>query len=152
MDSATPTDMPETNQRSSAPELEADPNNASWVNGNDRGAPGDLECERTPSAVVAEAGARVPGGGAGDGGQPWPGPDFKLQQVLEGSVYLWACGEQGNEGGAKVTPCVCRCESAAAWVVLLVSIDHERTTVRIGLVCEPLKIQVRCVVAMYKLL
>ncbi|CAM9582635.1 unnamed protein product [Ectocarpus sp. 4 AP-2014] len=47
---------------------------------------------------------------------PWPGKDFRLKQVLPGSVYLWACGERGEGDG----PCsVSRPEAVAAWVVLI---------------------------------
>lgn len=47
----------------------------------------------------------------------WPGRDFKLANFLPGSVYLWACGERGEEEDS--TP-VSVAEVVAAWVVLLV--------------------------------
>lgn len=52
---------------------------------------------------------------------PWPGPDFKLKQILPGSVYLWACGERGEGDGE--SPAVSRPEFWAAWVVLIVSAE-----------------------------
>ena len=51
---------------------------------------------------------------------PWPGPDFRLNQILRGSVYLWACGERGEgDGESKVS----RSECCAGWVVLIVSAE-----------------------------
>ena len=49
---------------------------------------------------------------------PWPGRDFRLNKVLPGSVYLWACGERSDGDG---TSPVSRPEHWAAWVVLVVS-------------------------------
>ena len=49
---------------------------------------------------------------------PWPGRDFRLNKVLPGSVYLWACGERSDGDG---TSPVSRPEHWAAWVVLIVS-------------------------------
>ncbi|CAM9764131.1 unnamed protein product [Ectocarpus fasciculatus] len=46
----------------------------------------------------------------------WPGKDFRLEQVLPGSVYLWACGERGEGDGPSP---VSRPEAVAAWVVLI---------------------------------
>lgn len=47
----------------------------------------------------------------------WPGSSFKVEEVLPGSVYLWACGER--DPGDSASP-VSRPEIVAAWVVLMV--------------------------------
>lgn len=117
---STPTGMPKSCQRSPAREFKAYPNNPSCTTDIGRGVPGDLGCQRAPSVLVGEAEEGVPEDGAGDE-RSWPGSDFKLEQVLEGSVYLWACGEHGSEGAGGTASCVPRCEAAAAWVVLVVS-------------------------------
>lgn len=39
-----------------------------------------------PLTVVVAAGVAT----------PWPGSNFKLDQYLADSVYLWACGERGE--------------------------------------------------------
>lgn len=97
-------------QRAPATGLDDHPSNAVRVAAIEEAIPIGSECEEEQ---LPEA------GGEGDG-QLWPGSDFKLEQYLAGSVYLWACGEHGEEGGGTAS-CVSRPEAAAAWVVLVVS-------------------------------
>lgn len=49
----------------------------------------------------------------------WPGSNFKIAQILPGSVYLWACGERDE--GDSTFPVSCP-EVVAAWVVLTVKL------------------------------
>eukprot|EP00752_Nemacystus_decipiens_P011483 g10195.t1 len=65
-----------------------------------------------PSSTVHDAG-QSPRQHAGEAS--WPGRDVKVADYLPGSVYLWACGEPGEEGGP--TPEVT--DAVAAWIVLL---------------------------------
>ncbi|CAM9740034.1 unnamed protein product [Pylaiella littoralis] len=77
---------------------------------------------RAPSNTVSDANV-APGTSTTSSAvasTPWPGPDFKVSQVLPGSVYLWACNERGEGGG---TSPVSRAEACAAWVVLTVSAE-----------------------------
>lgn len=51
---------------------------------------------------------------------PWPGENFKVAQLLPGSVYLWACGERDERDGESP---VSDPEFCAAWVVLIVRVE-----------------------------
>lgn len=50
----------------------------------------------------------------------WPGADFRLSQILPGSVYLWACGERHDGEGVSDVSLPERC---SAWVVLIVGAE-----------------------------
>lgn len=113
---SSPIGQPAANQRAPATGLEDHPSNAARITPVEEAFPNDSEFgeEQLP-------GAEGQGGGEGDR-QLWPGSDFKLEQYLADSVYLWACGEHRKEGGVTASR-VSRSEAAAAWVVLLVSTE-----------------------------
>lgn len=96
--------------------LDEPPSNVVRITAIDDVVPIDSECgEEQPNGVGVQ--------GVDESDlQLWPGSDLKLEKYLPGSVYLWACGEHGKEGG-ETTSCVSRSEAAAAWVVLVVSTE-----------------------------
>lgn len=49
---------------------------------------------------------------------PWPGSEFEVAKVLPDSVYLWACGEGGDQVPREKPVSTAGC--LAAWVVLIV--------------------------------
>lgn len=81
------------------------------------GAPGDMaDTEDGASGTNIPPGTRA--------SIPWPGLDIRLNQILPGSVYLWACGERGDDDGVCS---VSQSECCAGWVVLMVSAGSLKT-------------------------
>lgn len=111
------TELPKEFPRVSAPDLEKTPYNTVSVLGIEQRGAVDSE----PRGERAEAGEEDGGGGDDLRRITWPGSHFKLHNFLPGSVYLWACGEHGEEGQAS------RPDVAAAWVVVIVSTGRYAT-------------------------